>query len=315
MDIELTPRSSFSIELNRITQRTIDISDFLGSNTVAAITMTITDSDNTDVSSTFGKGVSESSGTVTFGVKGYAEGEYLIKFGVTLDETTPNGESLYFTFELILEVTDTSTSANAATAELLENYALVELNECKIALQIALGTTTYDSILIHMINDATAAIEKHCQRRFASTSYTDRLDGTDRKLLYLCNKPIISVSSVTIDGTAITAASDYDDDSQYWIEPKFNGVKCIGAIYRADKWDAGSQNVVVSYTAGYASIPDDIRRACNMLIKEWYNIYQNEEGLKSESIGRYSYTFAMLSKEIVEHIYTLLENYVDKGYY
>lgn len=309
MDIELTPRAVFSITKDRVTQRTLDLTDILGTNTVKSHTMTIYDSSDVDVTSNFGKSSSEASGIITFGIKGHATGTYTIKFVVTCDQTAPDGTTdLVFTADLILEVTDTPTSTDAATAEQVASYALVSLSELKIAVQIALDTTTYDTALVQMINDVTDDIEKECEgRRFKSASYTsERYSGTGQKELFLRNFPITAVSSVTIDGETVNAASDYNDYSKYWIEPIIDGHKLYGVLYREDKWDRGDQNVVVSYTGGYTAIPGRLRRAAMLACKSLYNLYRNTEGKKSESIGKYSYSIDMLDTKIQDKIDDLI---------
>jgi uncharacterized phiE125 gp8 family phage protein len=195
----------------------------------------------------------------------------------------------------------------------LVSYALISLADAKI--EINVSTTDHDEFITRAINNATAAIEKYCARRFASTTYTaERHNGTGTKFLYLNHKPIISVSSVTVDGDAVTEAADYEDEDKYWIEPMIKGGKAEGALYLPNGWSVGEQNVVVTYVAGYGSIPYDVRRATATLIKEWYNMYSNKDGLKSESIGRYSYSFAALPPETMKHIESILDNYTWKGY-
>lgn len=309
-DLEITPRSVIEININRITQRTLSASTFMGSNTISSVTMAIKDSNGDTVTSNFSGGVSNTTTVITFGLTGYAAGTYTITFTVTANETTPDGTALKYYPEFTLVVTDSSDSVTAATGEVLVSYALSTLNHAKIALGISLGTFTDDAFLVHRINDFTAYAEKYCTRRFASTTYTnERYDGTGRDKIFLRNWPIISVSSLTIDNEAINEATDYDDYDGYWIEPTLSGIKLEGCLYRVDKWDRGWQNVKITYVAGYATIPHDLREACFLAVKTMYDVMKNKEGKKSETLGRYSYTFESLPKSIRDQVHNTLDMY------
>jgi hypothetical protein len=311
-DLELTPRSVFSISKDQRAVRTIALANILGSNTVASHAMAIYNSVGTAVTSNFSEGSSVSSTTLTFGVKGYAEGTYTIIFSITCTETTPNGNAITFPVEVVLEVVDTATSATATTAETLESYALVTLDDVKAVLNIPFATATYDNVLILLINDATAWIEKYCTRRFKQTIYTNEThSGSGEKGLWILNPPIISVSAVSIDDEAQAESTGYTDTDGYVIEPILQGCKTLGMLYRQDSWDKGEQNIKVTYTGGYATIPYDVRRAAALTIKEWYDIYKNKEGYNP---GKYQYRDDFLSDKIMRHIDILLAPYMRMSY-
>jgi len=316
MDVELSPRAVLNLTADRITQRTLDLTEILGTNTVASHTMKIYNSSGTDVTSNIGKGSTESSGIITFGIYGYAVGSYVIVFSIVCNEKTPDGTALKFTADINLEVTSTPKTTAAATAEVVCAHALVTLPELKIALGIALDTTTYDIALTHIINDVTDEIERICNgRRFASTAYTgERYNGNNEKFLFLRNYPIISVSSVTMDDETVTAASAYTDYDKYWIEPILNGSKYEGVLFLENKWNKGDRNIVISYTGGYATIPGKLRRAAISLAKEYYHMLRNATGLKSESIGDYSYTMDLMNDKVISKVEIDLQEFKRMGY-
>ena len=310
-DKELTPRAVFSISLDEIAVRTIDLDNLLGDNTVASHTMKVYDSDGTDVTSTIGEESDESSGTLTFGVNGATAGTYTIVFIITCDQETPSETAITFPVEVVLVVGSSAKTATSTAAETLVSYALLTLNDLKASLQIAFSTTTYDTGLALMINDATARIEKICQRRFKQTTYTtETYDGTGTPQLWIRNPPIISVDLITVDNETISLATDYDDYDGYRIEPQINGHKMYGMLYLSNGWDAGEQNVEITYSGGYTTIPDDIRRAAVMMIREWYNMFKNTEGYKSESIKNYSYSFDTLPDTVKKAIDDCLAPYI-----
>lgn len=310
-DKELTPRAVFSISLNEIAVREIDLDNLLGDNTVYSHTMKIYDSDGTDVTSSIGSGSSESSGTLTFGINGALAGTYTIVFWITCDQETPNTADIKFPVEVVLIVESSATTATSTASETLVSYALLTLNDLKASLQIAFSTTTYDTSLALMVNEATGMIEKKCHRRFKQTTYTtETYDGTGTKQLWIRNPPIISITLITVDNETISEATDYDDYDGYRIEPQVNGHKMEGMLYLSNGWDKGEQNVEVTYSGGYTTIPDDIRRAAVMMIREWYNMYRNTQGFKSESIGKYSYSYDALPDSVQKSIDDYLAPYI-----
>jgi len=52
------------------------------------------------------------------------------------------------------------------------------------------------------------------------------------------------------------------------------------------------KSVLVEYTAGYATVPDDIEQACIEIAAMMYRDRRRDAGLASESLGDYSYTRA-----------------------
>jgi hypothetical protein len=52
------------------------------------------------------------------------------------------------------------------------------------------------------------------------------------------------------------------------------------------------KSVLVEYTAGYATVPDDIEQACIEVAAMMYRDRRRDSGLASESLGDYSYTRA-----------------------
>lgn len=59
-----------------------------------------------------------------------------------------------------------------------------------------------------------------------------------------------------------------------------------------DLWPPGQLNVFVSYTAGYATVPDDLARLCDELSATILRAGTHDSNLISESVQGYSYTNA-----------------------
>jgi uncharacterized phiE125 gp8 family phage protein len=119
---------------------------------------------------------------------------------------------------------------------------------------LGLTTSATDAVLETLIGNVSAAIESYCNRTFASASYTDRRNGNGGYRLFLANGPVTAVASVTIDGQNVPAAAG-DLSSGYVFDE--------GTLYlRGYCFNRGVQNVVVTYTAGYAAVPGDVAQAC-----------------------------------------------------
>ena len=113
------------------------------------------------------------------------------------------------------------------------------------------GINTDDSILVDtMLDVASASIRDAAGSPISETTSTVVLDGWGDQLLRLPGVPVVSVSSVLIDGVATT---DY----------KFTG----SGLWRSSGWGSESSPVRVTVTQlhGLATVPADIvDLACNL---------------------------------------------------
>ena len=118
---------------------------------------------------------------------------------------------------------------------------LTTLAEVKSWLSIA--TANDDVQLGRMVTAISQRIQSILNRSFFVTTQTERRNGTGTSMMILKNYPVISVSSLTIDGTAIPLSPDglqagYMTDSM--------GIYLIGYTFTM-----AQQNVVVVYNSGY----------------------------------------------------------------
>jgi len=143
------------------------------------------------------------------------------------------------------------------------------------------------------LSAASTAAERYCGRTFASTTYTEYYDGNGYPNLPLNQFPVTAVSSVYLDGAGgygqisgtfgstalLTQGEDY-----VWVGTTgmlqlcastaiwpmgfgvsvgsswgWPGLKRRGATYRG--WPKIPGCIKVTYTAGYTTIPEDLRMA------------------------------------------------------
>lgn len=179
-------------------------------------------------------------------------------------------------------------------------YAIIQnLSTLKEALDIT--GSEHDAKLNGYINRATAIIEAYCQRRFLSTTYTNELySGNGSSYMMLRNYPVTSLAGVSamqgdfsnpswqsFDSGLFTLKSEGGVDRGITFSSSFNGsFPVYGGFYN------GVDNYLVTYTAGYAAdaMPLDLQEACIEIVAWLFQRRRAIPGIKSETLGKYSYT-------------------------
>lgn len=81
-----------------------------------------------------------------------------------------------------------------------------------------------------------------------------------------------------------------------------------GTVDLPSEFSEGFQNIYVSYTAGYVTIPASLEQICIELVKFKYNLAKKDLTLKSETIGKvYKYELGDLSKALPDHLLAELD--------
>lgn len=176
---------------------------------------------------------------------------------------------------------------------------LTTLANVKAYLSPPLATTADDALLSRLITAASGFIQNWLNRTIASATYTDTRNGTGGTRLFLRNRPVTAVASVTVDGVAIplggpqptTGGYLFDDSSVYLIGYSFT---------------KGAQNVVVQYTAGYATVPFEIEQACIAFVVLRYK-ERDRIGQVSKNLGGEVVSFQQ--KDMPPDVATLLDQY------
>lgn len=131
-----------------------------------------------------------------------------------------------------------------------------------------IGMTGSNSIVDDLLEDlivrVTELFEKYCGlSQFKSQSYTDYLDGSGSQRLFLDQRPIISIELLAADydwtwGTDSTyAATDFRVIDDH-------------IVLKDETFPEGIGNIKVTFTAGYAEIPNDLKQACIMEVARLY---------------------------------------------
>lgn len=167
----------------------------------------------------------------------------------------------------------------------LLSYALTNVSDVKESLGIASSDHSKDNLIIRKINQATRAIEAYCGRRFLQTTYTDELyTAPNTNQLVLRNRPIVGSVSLGVRDTSLNDDDFEAVETSLYFSDANSGV--IDLNFRAiGSWG----RYRVTYTAGYATIPEDLAEACATLAAYYVtNASGTQVGLNMKQEGQRS---------------------------
>lgn len=156
------------------------------------------------------------------------------------------------------------------------------LSDVKATLKIPASDTSQDALLQDIVDSANdEMLRLFGLTSTAPTTYTNTYDVIDAYSsgIYLVQYPVISVTSVTIDGAVI-------DPSLYYLKRP----ESFGLIAGTkSEWMQSRQLIQIEHVAGFDPIPPSLKRGCIVLAVSMYNL-ESKTGFRSEKIGQYSYT-------------------------
>lgn len=175
---------------------------------------------------------------------------------------------------------------------------LISLETAKSFLGIT--NNDYNDLLNSIIAQSSDVIEKYCDRTFTLTTYTDKvMDGSGGYEQVMRQYPITAVSKIehkVCNTWSDLSNDDYDIDGE------------SGIIVKDSVFMQGRLNYRFSYTAGYSTIPNDLQLACCMLTSTIFS-KRKGAGIKSESLGDHSVTFAEGADALSSDVKMILDKY------
>ena len=181
------------------------------------------------------------------------------------------------------------------------SYALTSLADVKESLGIASADTSKDNLIIRKINQSTRAIEAYCGRRFKQTTYTDEIyNGTNIDQIILKQRPISAVTLKARDSSLNDNDFETIESSLYFIESEAG---ILDLVFNAvGRWGA----YAITYTAGYATIPDDLAEACVSLACFYVNnadgsdigVARKQEGSRSIQYANSDQSFTSIANQL-----------------
>lgn len=135
------------------------------------------------------------------------------------------------------------------------------------------------------IEEATEVIKNWCQQEIEQVSEELTIDCAGGAKIFLPELPVTAVTKVVADDVELTASVDYKLGQH-------------GILYRVNGyWPDGIQNVEITYTHGYATIPEDIVGVCARSAARVYQagLRAKEQGgvmgIASLTLGDYSVSY------------------------
>lgn len=143
---------------------------------------------------------------------------------------------------------------------------------------------------LRRLEDATAAIQRFTGQTIGRvTSDSITMSGNWGPKLVLPQRPVVSVTSVTIDGDAFTNGSDYTFDG---IDTLWRGsTSWIDDTVWSDTtlhWGGPQTSVAIVYTHGQDPVDNDIRGICLAAAMRGWG---NPTGVAAETVMGYSVTY------------------------
>lgn len=150
---------------------------------------------------------------------------------------------------------------------------------------LGITTSAQDAALGRQITVFSRVITDYLARPIARATVTERRSGHGGTTLVLHNYPILSVTSVTIDGVAVPASST-PGATGYWYGEQ--AIDLAGYSFAR-----GRENVVIVLTAGYASVPGPVEQALLTCLQGVQGQQQRDPNITGESVpGVYSASYA-----------------------
>jgi hypothetical protein len=160
---------------------------------------------------------------------------------------------------------------------------------------------TDDALLARLITAASQFIQSWLQRQIAVSDWIEIRDGNGGQRLTFANMPVSNVIALSIDGLAIPPTpTDGRLGAGYVFSPTELALRGYVFTRRA-------QNVVVTYTAGYAAVPPDIAQACIELVCQRYRERSRTGEVSKALMSGETVTYSQ--KDMSDDIRTLLLQY------
>lgn len=145
------------------------------------------------------------------------------------------------------------------------NNAYISVDEAKAFLN--LQADTQDDELLSYVEFACDLSQQIADTQFARLTVVDTLSPRCmQRSLELSKRPVLSMTSVTENGSTLTTGTSYTTDLRW------------GRVFRQygqyidGYWWAGRRNVVATYVAGYQVIPPPVRFATLQIVEHlWSN--------------------------------------------
>lgn len=170
--------------------------------------------------------------------------------------------------------------------------ALTTLAQAKSHLSISPSDSLQDARIEMFINAASEKIERYTNRLLVSQGNIAELQhGRRENIILLKQWPIIAVSQVSIDSTAAhTDPATILAATSYTVSDDLNSLLLVNSTF-----PVGFNNVKITYTAGYVTVPSDLELASLWLV-EWYYLMRTRGDMGRTTASKSGESVGVLEK-------------------
>ena len=161
----------------------------------------------------------------------------------------------------------------------INTYSLASLPDVKSFMGMTGTTSEIDDLLAELINRYSTLFESYMGKNVLSREHTEYYDGNNSNMLITRQYPITTISGIWNDSDWEWGSATEIDSTSYRASES-----AIGVInFKSTVFGNYDQNIKIIYTAGFSSVPEDIKHAC---IKEVARSYKNRQeiGVTSKTL-------------------------------
>lgn len=188
----------------------------------------------------------------------------------------------------------------------INEYSLITLDEVKNFIGMTGSTTETDNLLEDLINRTSILFESYINEKILSRVYTEYFDGKGAMVLFPKHSPITVITSIYDDYDWDWETDDLIDADDYRIvDDRYITLKSSVSVLGDYK-----QNIKITYTAGYSTVPDDLKQACITEVSRMYK-NRNQVDVTSKTLSDGSVSF--FDKDFLPLTITTLNKYKKIG--
>ena len=179
---------------------------------------------------------------------------------------------------------------------------LITLAILKDHLGIPVAVVDFDTRLTRLVGVISERIRRECNRAdFGAHAVVEYHDGRSQQDLVLREYPVNSITEIRYDVSRVFGADTILDADRYALID--NGVVRFHNGYAGN----ASQMLMVTYSAGYATIPADLEYAA-LMFAEWLHNHRNDQRIGMASKGKSQETISF-REGIPKEILAMLDPY------
>jgi hypothetical protein len=191
---------------------------------------------------------------------------------------------------------------------------LITLEEFKVSLGLtAKADSGKDDLMNAAVEAGSGAVQDALNFDVLQTAYDETYDGTGLPYIWLRQVPVISSVPVTVqeNGLSLVSAFGYSAAADVVVDPvrgqimRQNGSNVSVGVSPnwPARWSEGFQNVRVTYTAGYAVVPEQFKMVTKYLAARFFKEFDEKKvGVSRRTTGAHSVDFISELPDVYQQI-------------